>query len=289
MSGRTIWNTHYALFFLIVLRYRLLTAFVLMPIVLGAAILGDWWLFVVLGVGLILCGYEYFTMLPAGGYTADRAIGLALITALLLDALLNLGAARIILLAVVILPPLWELRRRTHQGFLVSWALTALGVLYIGGVGAHVFLLRALPGTVTLLGIGIARGAVLLIITLLATWATDTTAYFVGTTWGRHPFFPEISPKKTWEGAIGGIVGAAIAFGVLTSLVGVNPVWASVGGIGVGIAGTWGDLVESLIKRQVGVKDSGSLLLGHGGVLDRLDSMLFTMLFAYYFFVAVLR
>ncbi len=269
------------------LRERLLTAFVLIPIVLGTAILGGWWLFAVLGVGLILCGYEYFTMLPAGGYRADRVLGLLLIAALLVNALLGLGRERELLLAVIVLPPLIELWRRDHQGFLASWALTTLGVVYIGLLGSYLFTLRGLPGDLRPFGLTENRGATALVITLLATWMTDTAAYFAGTTFGRHRFFPEISPKKTWEGAIGGAAGATIVFGVLASLSGISPLLAFAGGFVVGLAGTLGDLTESLVKRQVGVKDSGSLLLGHGGVWDRLDSMLFTVMVAYYFFSIV--
>ncbi len=271
------------------LRDRLITAFVLIPIVLGTTLLGDWWLFAFLGIGLILCGYEYFTLLPAGGYRADRLLGLALIAGLLLNALLRQNLERELLLGVILIPPLLELRRRDHTGFLTSWALTSLGVVYIGGLGPYLFWLRDLPGQFTLLGVTVDRGAVLLMITLLATWATDSAAYVAGTSWGRHPFFKEISPKKTWEGAIGGVAGAAVSFGVLSSLTGIDPALAFAGGIVFGIARPHGDLVESLVKRQVGVKDSGSLLLGHGGVWDRLDSMLFTVVFAYYFFITVAR
>ncbi len=271
------------------LRERLLTAFVLIPIVLGTAILGGWWLFAVLGVGLILCGYEYFTMLPAGGYRAHRVLGLLLIAALLIDALLGLGRAREILLAVIVLPPLVELARRDHQGFLASWAPTTLGVVYIGMFGSYLFMLRGLPGQLTPFGLAENRGATALVITLLGTWMTDTAAYFAGTTFGRHRFFPENSPKKTWEGAIGGVAGATITFGVLSAVSGINPLLAFAGGFAVGLAGTLGDLTESLVKRQVGVKDSGALLLGHGGVFDRLDSTIFTVAFAYYFFSTVAR
>jgi phosphatidate cytidylyltransferase len=133
----------------------------------------------------------------------------------------------------------------------------------------------------------LADGAILLAVSIMATWATDTAAYFAGVGMGRHPFFPAISPKKTWEGAIGGVAGAALVFGALMSIYGIQPLVALLGGVGLGIAGTLGDLVESLIKRQSGVKDSGSLIVGHGGVLDRLDSMLFTVTFAYYFFALV--
>lgn len=258
------------------LRNRLLTSIVLIPLVVGAVLAGGWWLFVVMGTAIILCGYEYFLMVRAGRHQPQMWLGIALIVALLLDALLRQNLAWFIIIGAVVAPGAAELRRRDHDGFLTNWALTALGVLYIGALGAHLFLLRGLAGGAPLLGIA-----------LLATWATDTFAYIAGHAWGRRPFFQEISPKKTWEGAIGGITAALLVFGILASIYGVHPALAFVGGFGLGIAGTVGDLVESLIKRQVGVKDSGSLLAGHGGVLDRLDSMLFAVTFAYYFFVLV--
>jgi phosphatidate cytidylyltransferase len=261
-----------------VLRYRLLTSIVLIPLVISSVILGGLWLFVLMGGAMILCGYEYFTMLLAGGYHPERALGVVAVAALFADAWLGLGATTGVLVAAVALPPLWELRRREHEGFLLNWALTVLGVIYIGLLGAHLFLLRARPD-----------GAALLGITLMATWAADTAAYSFGISMGRHPFFKEISPKKTWEGALGGIGASALAFAVLMSIYGLNPLLALAGGVGVGVAATFGDLIESLIKRQVSIKDSGSMLVGHGGVFDRLDSTFFTVVFAYYFLLFVMR
>jgi phosphatidate cytidylyltransferase len=261
-----------------VIRYRLLTSIVLIPLVISSVILGGVWLMVVMGGAMVLCGYEYFTMLRAGGYRPERALGMVLITALFLDAWRGWGAARLILVAVVVLPPLWELRRREHDGFLLNWALTGLGVVYIGWLGAHLFLLRELRD-----------GAALLGISLMATWAADMSAYLFGRGMGRHPFFKEISPKKTWEGAIGGVGGSALAFAALMGIYGLNPALAFAGGIGLGAAATVGDLVESLVKRQVGMKDSGSMLVGHGGVFDRLDSTFFTVVFAYYFLLFATR
>lgn len=260
------------------LRYRLLTSIVLIPLVISAVILGGIWLLVLMGGAMLLCGYEYFTMLITGGYRPERALGLVLIAALFVDAWLGLGVAKGILVAAVVLPPLWELRRHEHTGFLLNWALTVLGVTYIGLLGAHLFLVR-----------GLAGGAALLGITLMATWAADTAAYSFGIRLGRRPFFREISPKKTWEGAIGGIAASALAFAVLMSIYGLYPLLALAGGIGLGIAATIGDLVESLIKRQVALKDSGSMLAGHGGVFDRLDSTFFTVVFAYYFLLFATR
>lgn len=260
------------------LRYRLLTSIVLIPLVISAVVLGGVWLFVIMGGAMILCGYEYFTMLRAGGYRPERALGLVLIAALFVNAWLGWGAANVILVAAVALPPLWELRRHEHAGFVLNWALTVLGVVYIGLLGSHLFLLRARPDGVALLGI-----------TLMSTWAADTAAYLFGTGMGRHPFFQEISPKKTWEGAIGGVAACALAFTALMSIYGLNPLIALAGGFGLGIAATVGDLTESIIKRQVALKDSGSMLAGHGGVFDRLDSTFWTVVFAFYFFLVTIR
>lgn len=260
------------------LRNRLLISIVLIPLVISAVMLGGLWLFIVMGGAMILCGYEYFTMLKAGGYHPERALGLLLIAALFLNAWLGWGAANAILVAAVTLPVLWELRRHEHAGFVLDWALTALGVAYIGLLGSHLFLLRARPDGIALLGI-----------TLMSTWAADTAAFLFGRGMGRHPFFSEISPKKTWEGAIGGVAACALAFTGLASIYGLNPLLALAGGIGLGIAATVGDLAESIIKRQVALKDSGSMLAGHGGVFDRLDSTFWTVVFGYYFFLLTVR
>ncbi len=269
------------------LRERLLVSFVLIPIVLAAVYLGGWALLVVWGIAFLLCGYEFFAILRAGGYRSNLLLGLVLIAILLAAAQSQIDALPYVLIVLVILPPFLELFRKDHAAFLTSWALTSLGVLYVGGLGAYLFRLWDLNSAAARLVIPLTRGAAWLLITLLATWATDTAAYIVGKSMGRRPFFHEISPKKTWEGAIGGIAGATIAFGILASYMGVSPFFAFPGGLIIGVAGTVGDLAESLIKRQVGVKDSGALLVGHGGVLDRLDSTLFTVVAAYYFFVLV--
>ena len=122
---------------------------------------------------------------------------------------------------------------------------------------------------------------------LLVTFATDTFAYFIGKTWGRHKLAPDISPKKTVEGAIGGLVGAAVISVLAVWLFGlpVNYGIAVVLGILISIFGQVGDLFESLFKRNMGVKDSGNSLPGHGGFLDRIDSIVFTGVFVYYYVV----
>lgn len=133
-----------------------------------------------------------------------------------------------------------------------------------------------------------------LFLVLVLVWANDSAAYLVGRAWGRRPFFPSISPNKTWEGALGGLLGSALlSVGLAWAAVpgtdlppaaplGLGPGAALVLGVCVALAGTFGDLVESFLKRRAGVKDSGSLIPGHGGILDRVDSLLWAAPLGYY-------
>ena len=111
----------------------------------------------------------------------------------------------------------------------------------------------------------------ILLTIFVAIWANDTGAYLAGSSFGRPKLFPSVSPKKSWEGFFGGLIAAVIASGLLLG-------WEqSYLGVFISIAATWGDLFESMIKRSVGVKDSGNIIPGHGGILDRIDSLLFTL------------
>jgi phosphatidate cytidylyltransferase len=114
-----------------------------------------------------------------------------------------------------------------------------------------------------------------LLAVVLTVWAADTGAYAVGRSVGRRPFAPHISPSKTWEGTIGGVASGAIAAAVLVAGLGASPVVGALLGIVVAVAAVIGDLAESVLKRAAGVKDSGTLIPGHGGMLDRVDSLLF--------------
>ncbi|AQS59353.1 phosphatidate cytidylyltransferase [Desulforamulus ferrireducens] len=130
---------------------------------------------------------------------------------------------------------------------------------------------------------GLENGFVWLLLLLTATWASDTFAYFVGRAFGKHKLAPLLSPKKTVEGAIGGVLGAALTALVFVQLVPGLPLWPVVLlGALIGLAALLGDLVESALKRQAGVKDSGNIIPGHGGMLDRFDSLLFTAPLVYY-------
>jgi len=159
-------------------------------------------------------------------------------------------------------------------------AIVLTGMLYVGLTLSYLVLVRLLP-----------EGELLLFFLLLVTWAADTAAYYVGTLYGQRALAPRISPKKTVEGLAGGLVGATVvAYAARWTFV---PEFSNLDTLVLALfltlAGLWGDLVESAIKRGVGVKDSGDLLPGHGGMLDRLDSLLFTAPAFYYYVTFVGR
>lgn len=170
------------------------------------------------------------------------------------------------------------LSRSPLEQSLRDGAMTLFGVLYLGLTLGTLSMTRLLP-----------RGEWLIFFLLLVTWASDTGAYLVGTLYGRHRLAPTISPKKTVEGLVGGWIAAIIAgyaarWWFLPELSGLDClILATL----LTIAGLWGDLAESAMKRTVGMKDSGGILPGHGGMLDRLDSLLFaTPVFYYYITLA---
>ena len=159
-------------------------------------------------------------------------------------------------------------------------AMTLFGVLYLGLTLGPLSMTRLLP-----------QGEWLIFFLLLVTWASDTGAYYVGTVYGRHRLAPTISPKKTVEGLVGGLIGAiivayAVRWWFLPELSGLD---CLVLAMLLTITGLWGDLTESAMKRGVGIKDSGGILPGHGGMLDRLDSLLFAAPAFYYYITMASR
>jgi phosphatidate cytidylyltransferase len=174
------------------------------------------------------------------------------------------------------------------QGAFQAWSLVSVGCLYLGLPVFSAILLRSTPGDVgarwleeltARLSLGwtpYPRGLAWALLVIVTIWISDTAAYLAGRAIGRRKLAPRISPGKTVEGAVAGLVGSA-ALGALTFyLFALGSPWIGViaGGL-IGVAGQFGDLAESLLKRQAGVKDSGSLIPGHGGLLDRIDALLF--------------
>lgn len=181
-----------------------------------------------------------------------------------------------LLTSAVVLPTLWLLIYRKREGAVIGWAWTVAGVLYIGWLLSHLVAIR-----------GLEDGRNWVFLALFDTMASDSAAFFVGRALGRHLLAPRISPNKTWEGTIGGIAGA-IVISILFLLetpfnLPLSYIQAILLGLFISIFGQLGDLLESLLKRGMGAKDSGKLVPGHGGALDRLDSLIFAGAFVYYY------
>ncbi|MBI4181069.1 MAG: phosphatidate cytidylyltransferase [Chloroflexi bacterium] len=188
----------------------------------------------------------------------------------------------LLLASAVILPLIWLLRREQKEKAFISWAWTTAGILYVGWLLSYLVALK---------GLNDGRNWILLV--MFTTFASDTAAFFIGRTWGRHQLAPNISPKKTWEGAIAGAIGAIIVsllFLLPTPLnLPMNWAQAILLGLIASVFGQLGDMVESLFKRNMGAKDSGNLLPGHGGVLDRIDSIVFTGVVVYYYVLWIIQ
>jgi len=186
----------------------------------------------------------------------------------------------LLLTSAVVLSLIGLVLRHRKEGAFIGWAWTIVGILYIGWLLSHFIELR-----------GLTDGRNWVFFALFITWASDTTAFFIGKALGRHHLVPNISPAKTWEGAVAGI-GGAIIMSVLFFTHTPFHLPLSYGqaillSVLVSVFGQLGDLVESLLKRNMGVKDSGGLIPGHGGFLDRIDSVVFAVVVVYYYVIWV--
>jgi phosphatidate cytidylyltransferase len=275
---------------------RLGVAAVGIPVVLGALVLDGWILGGLMALTALIGASEFYGMRRLSGERPFREIGALGAAAAVLIATGSPTVDAFAIPALGLLLGLYAasfavaLRLRWPGGSPIGAASTTVsGVLYVGVPLAFVPILRALPVTrgagdpETILP---AMGFILL--PLLVTWANDSAAYFVGHAVGRNKLFPSLSPGKTWEGAVGGVAGSIAAavtcaawfldeLPVLT----VTLEEAAVIGAVIGIVAQVGDLVESALKREAGVKDSGRVFPGHGGVLDRVDSLIWTFPFTW--------
>lgn len=238
-----------------------------------------------------LAWYEYYRMLACKQIPIPFTYGL--ISLLLILSCAWFGNSHE-LLAIIIFSYLSLLSLTVLKGAsfsINSAAYSIMGITYIGLPFAHLLLLRLTDASLNLpsyWGGSLSSGAVYLWLAFTGTWANDTFAFFVGSKWGRNKLCPAISPGKTIEGAIGGIIGTIIVVVSFGSIYGLPLIHLLLIGSLVGIAAPLGDLTESALKRYTGVKDSGRLLPGHGGVLDRFDSIMFTVPVVYYYVRAFL-
>jgi len=263
---------------------RLITAFVGMPIVLAVAWVGGWWAFAVAALIALLAIYELHMMMLHEGYHPLVLVSGGLSVLFMLAAMLpqqRLPLLEIGLSVALLASFPFLFLRKSLEGAMLDWSLTLAIAFYVGW---PMSLLLALRGYQT----GLGTGLWWLFVLFGGVWGFDTGAFFAGHFWGRHKLAPRISPGKTWEGVFGGLIFAVAAAVLFAGLpLGVPWYLAVLLGILVGGAAVLGDLAESLIKRQTHVKDSGQFFPGHGGVLDRIDSLLFAILVIYVFALLV--
>jgi phosphatidate cytidylyltransferase len=251
---------------------RVLVALVGVPVVLLIVWAGGWWLFALAGVAAVLALHEYALMIRT-----LRPVILAAYTGALLSLLgaqlggLDWTAAGF--LSTMVLAFLLHWIATTRQSATVAIAATVLGAAWVGLCLAHLLLLREIPHD----------GKLATFTVLIAVWAGDIGAFFAGRLIGRHKLAPALSPGKTWEGFLFGTATTIfVAFVALYKEDYLSIPQSILLGAVIAVAAPLGDLFESALKRDMQVKDSGRLLAAHGGVLDRIDSLLFAAVASYY-------
>ncbi len=256
------------------LRRRVFSALIMLPLVGLIVYYGGIALFIGALLVALLAMQEYLRLLTIKDISVCQPLGLVFVAALVADGYWSgLQTVRWTLLLCTLLLLVLQVFRQNAPGSLFSWSSVVAGAIYIGLPLSYFVKLRESE-----------NGLLWLTFALVGTWVSDTGAYLIGTWLGRHKLCPSISPKKTWEGLGGGLLGAlvvSVAGGM--GFLGLNARESIVLGIALFFAATFGDLAESVIKRQAGVKDSSRLIPGHGGMLDRIDSLLFVVPVVYYF------
>ena len=272
------------------LRDRIRSAAVLVPPLLVALWFGEPWIAAVVLVVVLLAAVEAFRLLTAAGHASFPTLGavLAMVVALGDSVRPVAGGSGLLLLGIgVVLVGIAGLTRPDPREGIAAVMATVFAAAYVGLLGYVDRLSNAGPAIdpgATLGWLGPGRAWVLILI--LGVWTYDTAAYFVGRRFGRNHFIPHISPGKTLEGVGGGLLGVVVVTALLVGAVGRSPLLGAFLGLAIGIAAQAGDLAESMLKRAAGAKESGRLIPGHGGMLDRVDSFLFAAPVAFLYVIA---
>ncbi|MCK8826280.1 phosphatidate cytidylyltransferase [Natroniella acetigena] len=259
---------------------RIISAIIGIPLLIFIFNLGGLAFMILNLIVLILALNEYYQLVEEKGIITSKLIGYLIgitwVSTIYITNDLNLVYPLVSLAVIALL--LKQILIKTDQSAILTTAVTLFGAIYITGLFSHLILLYNLE-----LG-GERWGGLLVWLPILATWLTDIGAYFVGMNFGKHPLAPRISPNKTIEGAVGGLIGSIIVtiifgryfleFNYLTGFI--------LGGL-IGVVAQLGDLAVSIFKRDAQIKDSGELIPGHGGILDRIDSLLFSLPVVYYY------
>ncbi|MHB8579776.1 MAG: phosphatidate cytidylyltransferase [Ignavibacteriaceae bacterium] len=251
---------------------RVLVAVAGIPIILAASYFGSLFFFLFVLAIALLAYYEFYSFVLNKNAHVNLWLGELIIFTLLLNQYHLFISYESIFLAIVFLVALIELFRNNGSA-IVNIGATLLGIFYIGLFSSTIIGIREFYSG----DLRYFDGGYLIISILVTIWICDSAAYYGGTALGKHKLFPRVSPKKSWEGAIFGfafaILSMILAHAILLYFIPLLE--AIIIGIIIGTIGQLGDLVESLFKRDAGVKDSSNLLPGHGGIFDRFDSLLF--------------
>lgn len=270
---------------------RALVAIILGPLTLFLIHLGGWFYFVPFAGLLIIATLEYSQLVGKLGWKSPLWI---LLPATFLQWFLPInvqeqlfsdggisvnlvGPALVISLFGAMFYALWLYEKRVEDDAMATWVATVSGIVILGWLGSHFFRLRGIPESA-------AQWTALVII---GTWMADTGAYAFGKTIGRHKLSPRLSPNKTIEGYVGGIIAGTITTILVAVFLELSLSTAILIGLLVSIVSPAGDLGVSMLKRSVGVKDSGNILPGHGGALDRTDSLVWSVAMAYYLILLI--
>ncbi|WP_342606863.1 phosphatidate cytidylyltransferase [Syntrophotalea carbinolica] len=260
-----------------VIKSRILTACIALPLLIAFILWAPPWGFFCLTYAVAGWAlYEYYAMALAAGRSMEKYLGIVAGIGLMVPLVLGHYAVFVgcLIASVFLFACVFLFRHGAIDKVSGQLALLLFGFIYISIPLAHLALLRSQP-----------HGIQWVLLVLMMVMLNDTCAYFTGTFFGRRKLYPSVSPKKSVEGAIGGLGGSVLAAGLahLTFAPWAALVPLLLLGLVVGVIAELGDLFESLLKRSFGVKDSGTLIPGHGGILDRLDSLMFAFPLTYYF------
>ena len=261
------------------MRDRAISAAILVPALLLVLAVGGIVLAGAVAVVTVFAAREAFKLLADSGFPTLPLMGTVLALSVVMDATFPgvLEGSGLLLMAVgIMLVAVAAFALPNPRDGLITWMATAFGALYVSLLAFVVRLGHAapvVPDSAPFVALGAERGWILLL--LLTVWAYDTGAFFVGRQFGRERFLIHISPSKTYAGLVGGVVASTAVVGLLLWGLGQTPLHALLLGPLIALAAQAGDLAESMLKRAANTKDSGTLIPGHGGMLDRVDSFLF--------------
>lgn len=258
---------------------RIVVAFILLPLAGIFIYLGGWPFALAVAVLAGISGWEFWRMVKNGGFAPSAMILIGGVALLPIshqwggNQATDLAFSILILASMVIAVFFYE-QGLDHPAS--NFGFNAAGLVYIGWLSTYLVALRGLP-----------NGLWWVAICLPSAWMADTGAYIVGNIIGRHRLAPRVSPRKSWEGYLGGLPfavawGSAVAWFIQAQVPAITPLHGAILGLLIGLTAPLGDLFESILKRQFGIKDSSHILPGHGGIMDRIDTTLWTGIVSYY-------